>query len=684
MLVKLGSIRLATGKDKAILGEMGSTGTVIFSGILSETGEYLSDFKPGDKQKEIIEKMRRSDGQVKAGLLALTLPILSAHWDIEAASKESRDLEIAEFVRYNIFENMTITWNDFLRQALLKLPFGYSVFEKVWELRDGKYYWKKLAPRLPKTIARWHVDADGELDKVEQWVWKSETFKTVDIPVEKLLVFTHEREGSNFEGISVLRAAYKHWYYKNTLYAIDGIAAERHGVGVAHFSYPATATTDQKKAIEAIGQRLHANERAYVATPEGITFDLKGVTGQLYDIKGSIEHHDQQILRSILAQFISLGSRSGGSYALSQDQSDFFLMALRATAKEICDTINIHGIRQLVDYNFQTDKYPKLAVSDLDYVDVVKLSQAINQLASAGALTMDDGIEIEMRRIMHLPPLKGPSDRRVTGVQPPPKVLKDKRIKGRDFWRDPTDAEKHIAFTEIADRLDKTQADLVTAAKHVQDKQIATIVKMAVEDLEKGDVNRIVTIDIPFRKEMAAAIEGCLTDLYDYGRRQVQTEAMKQGVSTKGKEKTPANALELIKARALAIANVLSSKLRAALTWEALDQVTGANVNRSMLVQVLTSLSDRELETAARINVNQAFNLGRAAQAEELRDSIARTTSSALMDDNTCGYCRGVDGKSWAYGEEPMHEPPYDDCDGRDYCRCLWVYTFKSELPSLV
>jgi len=61
---------------------------------------------------------------------------------------------------------------------------------------------------------------------------------------------------------------------------------------------------------------------------------------------------------------------------------------------------------------------------------------------------------------------------------------------------------------------------------------------------------------------------------------------------------------------------------------------------------------------------------------------IKRITSSALLDDNTCDYCREMDGKSWAPGGQPtgVHEPPYRDCEGRDHCRCIWVYTFSQEV----
>lgn len=427
MRLRIGNLTLSTGPERPpSLSEIGSTGTYVFNGVIGETGEYLMEFRPGPEQRKIIEKMRRSDGQVKAGLLALTLPLVSAHWDVEPASTDPYDVEVADFVRENMFDDMTSTWDDTVRHALLELPFGFSVLEKVWRLDSNmQYRWRKLAPRLPQTIMKWYVDDGGGLKSIEQWTWKQEKYEQLTIPVEKILVFTHEREGSNFEGVSALRAAYKHWYYKNTLYAIDGMAAERHGLGVAHFTFPKTSTDEQRKKIEAMGERLHAHERAYVALPEGFDFDLKGVAGQLHDIKGSIEHHDQQIVRSILAQFIGMGSSGVGSYALSEDQSSFFLMALRATGKGVCDTFNRHAIRQLVDYNFEVTKYPRLVVSELGYVDVGKLANSLASLGAGAFVTPDEGIEAEVRRLMHLPPAKA----RGTLPAPQPKPAEDKTLR---------------------------------------------------------------------------------------------------------------------------------------------------------------------------------------------------------------------------------------------------------------
>lgn len=746
---------MATDKP-ATNAEIGATGTSVFAGLLYEE-DYNSDLQ-GEKALTVYDKMRRSDGQVKAGLLACKLPLMVARWDVVPASQEALDVEIASTVKDDLFENMTITWDDFLRQALIMLDFGHMPFEKVWELRDGRYTWRKLSPRLPKSIAEWHVTREGELDFIIQQANIGNEFKRVTIPGDKLLVFSHEKEGSNFKGISLLRAAYKHWWYKNNLYAIDGIAAERHGVGLADFTYPDNATDAQKNAVKEVGERLHAHERAYTAHPESVKFDLKGVQGQLHDIKGSIDHHDLQIVRSILAQFMNLGAKSTGSYALSQDQSQFFLMALQAVGKNVCNTMNRNCIREMVDYNWDVKKYPKLTVSGLDSPDILAFAGAIAQLMTAGAITSDIPTENELRRMVKLPqkqvtapalaegdaetksPVTGPvstgstdgdtaenivegaklngiqitaslevlndliaksippevalellvavgidrdkaqkmvdSCKKFNPAQPPPSEAKT--LKATEFWRAPTGVEKSVAFTDIKKELDSFEDKFVKAVMPIQKRQAAAMVKNISALIKNGDYEKMTEVDMPFRTQVADAIQGMLSELVDYGADQVKQEAQRQGVTTKAADlPNPPDPSAFIRVRSLAIANILANRLRAALAWEALRQMREGQLVKGELTASIEDLSDQALRSIAKQSATEALNLGRDEQAKLM--DVKRVTSSALMDDNTCDYCRSKDGESWAPGEEPMNEPPYDDCEGRDHCRCVWVYTFTQE-----
>jgi len=496
---------------KPTLTELGVTGTSVFSGRLSEE-DYNPDLRD-DKAIVVYDKMRKSDGQVKAALLACELPLRAATWEVKPASDSATDIEVADFISYNLFEGMTITWDDVLRHILLIFPFGFSVFEKVFEIREGKVCWRKLAPRLPRSVIEFELDDEGGLKGITQGAFRGNTYERVSIPVAKLIVFVLEREGSNYRGQSLLRAAYKHWYYKDQLYRIDGMAAERHGLGIPLFQYPEPITEADKKVIGDIGERLHAHQKGYISLPTTYTFDVKGVMGQLHNILGSIEHHDIQITRSILAQFINLGSKEVGSYALSQDQSGFFLMALRAVGKLVCDTMNRYAIRQLVDYNFNVDAYPKLQVSGLEVRDIGSWGNVIANLVNAGVLLPDIAIEDELRRALRLPARRSPEARReetavCAGQAEPSNKLR--------FTK-----ERHLGIDKL---LDQSVSDIIKATKQVQTKQIDNLVEQTVKLLERGQVDKLKDVDVRYKGELTTALARVLEMLYDKGQLDVREE----------------------------------------------------------------------------------------------------------------------------------------------------------------
>ena len=109
--------------------------------------------------------MRKSDAQVFATLLAMELPIRATKWSVQPAQTaegETGDFEheVADFVEKALFEKMEGTFDDFLREALTMLPFGFSIFEKVWTADQNNVWLKKLATRKQSSIYKWQ-QADG-------------------------------------------------------------------------------------------------------------------------------------------------------------------------------------------------------------------------------------------------------------------------------------------------------------------------------------------------------------------------------------------------------------------------------------------------------------------------------------------------------------------------------------------
>lgn len=403
--------------EKPPLPEVGRPGTQFMHGFL-QTEEYVPELV-GTRGLQTYEKMRRSDGMVAATLRGIKLPLLSATWEIQAASDSPEDEAIADQLRYDLFEGMSLTWAEHLRQVLTYLDLGFYVCEIVWDaertrLQDGSphYGLRKLAPRLQRTIAEWVIEDDGGLSGVKQAVWSKSSFRTETIGIDKILVFTNEKEGANWSGKSVLRPAYKHWYIKDQLYRIDAIAAERHGVGIADIGLPENADDAASLArAEEIGAAVRAHEKGYIARPFGWTFDLKGMDGRGVNLLPMIQHHDRMIAVSVLAQFLTLGEHAEGSYALSEDQSSLFMMVERAVGEYVCDIHNRFLIPKWTRYNYGLlPKQPRLIVHSIETRNAESLIKALADGVMAGLITSDLALENAIRQLANLPLLEESSE----------------------------------------------------------------------------------------------------------------------------------------------------------------------------------------------------------------------------------------------------------------------------------
>jgi hypothetical protein len=382
--------------------EIGDTGTPILGGVVAD--EYNSKLAT-TAGITVYDEMRRSDGTVKAAVRVCELPIRSAKWYVEPASEDAADAEIADFVWKCFSEYQSITFNDLLRHALLSLPFGVMAFEKVFAVRevDGqtRIIWDKLAPRMPRSIQKWAIGSDEP--GITQLKSNSDT---VEIPIDKLVVIVNEKEGDNWWGTSVLRPAYKHWFMKNTMYKIDAIAAERQGLGVPYAKLPENYTEADRSKAEEILKNVRANQQAFILEPHDYEIGFKDMMAKsTRDLNPSIEHHNREIMKSVLAQFLELGSTNkSGSRALSEDHSALFLQSLETVAQGVADAFNTYAVEELVDLNFNDVKaYPKLTFTGITQVDAAAIATTYQALVTTGGIKIGSKDEQFFREQLSLP-----------------------------------------------------------------------------------------------------------------------------------------------------------------------------------------------------------------------------------------------------------------------------------------
>lgn len=351
---------------------------------------------------QIYERMANNDAAADVSLRAGKMPIVGADFFVEPWDSTPINKEIAQFVEWNLLKSQSAPFLQVLQDALRSMEHGFSVGEKVFEEREWspnrgganrRVYTmlRKIAPRLAPTITDFIYDDNGGPMGVKHMAIQADNKpKEVEIPISKLIIFTNNKKGGNLDGKSLFRTAYKHWYYKDNLYKIDGIQKERHGMGFPILLLPPTATTDDIATGLTLVSNIRTNERAGAVLPTGWELKFADLPGQPVDVMRSIDHHNAMIMMNVMVQFLLMGIGEGGGRATAGSHQDMFTKSLRYQANLICDMFNLYVIPQLVAYNYPTDSFPQLRVRNIgETKDLQQWASALSNLAAQNLITLD-------------------------------------------------------------------------------------------------------------------------------------------------------------------------------------------------------------------------------------------------------------------------------------------------------
>lgn len=420
--------------------EIGRIGQKRYGGTFYE--EFLRELR-GKKGIETYREMAENDDTIGAILFAVEMLIRQASWNVEPGGDTPKDKEAAEFVE-QCMHDMQDTWTDTISEILSFLTYGWSFHEIVYKRRmgktrdqktrskynDGLIGWRKLPIRAQETLYQWEYDDEDNLIAMTQL--PPPNYGLITIPMDKAMLFRTKSRKGNPEGRSILRNAYRSWYFKRRIQEYEGIGIERDLAGLPVFTAPEDiAIWDEddpdmiklRTGMETMVQKIRVDELAGIVKPHGFEFELLNSGGsKQFDTNAIIQRYDTGMAMTVLADFIFLGHQQVGSFALSSDKTELFSMAIGAYLDIICETFNSQGIPQLIDVNGShfdgiTD-YPKLAHGDIENADIQKLASYIKDMTGVGILVPDDGLEDYVREAAGLP--ERTSDTR---------TIDDKRVK---------------------------------------------------------------------------------------------------------------------------------------------------------------------------------------------------------------------------------------------------------------
>lgn len=111
------------------------------------------------------------------------------------------------------------------------------------------------------------------------------------------------------------------------------------------------------------------------------------------DTRTVVRDYDRAIARVLMQQFLHLGERSTGSFALSDDQSNLAVKALMAIAKKIADEWNLKLIPLMWEINGLDKRYmPRLRATNLSKDGIEQLGKFLAAAARAEKLWGPDKV----------------------------------------------------------------------------------------------------------------------------------------------------------------------------------------------------------------------------------------------------------------------------------------------------
>lgn len=423
------SLRSGLKMDPSIVGDSG----------LARTGGFITDeFLPdlhGAKGLKIYKEMSTNDPVCGAILFAIKTLIGNCEFSVQACD-DSDDAEEAKTFVEEILDDMTVPLGVVLSEICTMFEYGFAPMEIIWKWRggletddatrkskydDGKIGVRNISLRGQSTIIRWALDTeDGSIDGFWQ---QPPSGVSAFLPIEKLLLFRTTEDRQNPEGRSILRNAYRPWYYKKRMEELEAVGVERDLAGIPVLQVPSSmmrADADvQDKAIysnyQQMLRRLRQDQQTGVVLPSdrdkngNLMFELSLLSAsgsRNFDTTKIIDRYDRRIAMVVLADFIFLGQAAVGSFALSSNKTEMFASAVGSYTKAIAAVFNRYLLPRVWQLNgLDPEMMPSIVPQDLEGQDLQMLAAFVDSLAKAGMpLFPDRELENHFRKLADFPP----------------------------------------------------------------------------------------------------------------------------------------------------------------------------------------------------------------------------------------------------------------------------------------
>jgi hypothetical protein len=343
-------------------------------------------------QDEMVYMIRR-DGQARALLNLLTLPIRAAFSQGEWTSPDGGGEEEAAFANLMwklpaIGGGMEVSSSMFLRQTLLALAHGFSAFEIIRQIPEsgpleGKITLKKMGYRDPRTVT-FLSDQHGQFQGFRQITNFGMRAINVVIEEQNAWYWAANEEENPMYGVSYFEPAFQHYQMKRKLYYIGHLAAQLAAVPGRIGEIPLGASPRQIQEFKTALANFAFNT-AMVAPPNFKVTPFNGNSG--FNFLGIVDHHNTMMAGSVLAKFLQQEDRQVLIDNGKGDASaDMFVQMLEAITTELSEAWSNKLMPQFIDYNFGSGNYPIHRFAPLTDANKQAIFDIFNTLVVATSL----------------------------------------------------------------------------------------------------------------------------------------------------------------------------------------------------------------------------------------------------------------------------------------------------------
>lgn len=394
--------------------------------VLARRGELFGNRRI--RIKDLL-LMAEQDETMAAMFYAIETTMAQVNWrheprDNGEESTAPEALRAAEFAD-SLLNDMEAPLQAYVENAVSYLVAGYSLAEITFRQRnlaegsrftDNLWGIKALVERPQTTVADWVVK-DGRVV-----AFKQNTAAGRAVPLAKSMHLTVKGAPNRPQGKSLFKAAYRMFQLKRRIQDSEAIGIERDLCGLPVMEIPqadidaATLRPDtvegkqaaaRIKAAQAAVSDMRLNEAGGLVIPSDVyesekdgsatsqrKYNFRIVTSagsRSIDTRGAIREYDLAIARIAMMQFLRLGDRAGGSYALSDTQSSLALRSIMAIVQKIAFEWKLKVLTSIFILNGMDLRYlPDLGTTSITEDSLEEIGAFLESMASAKELLDED------------------------------------------------------------------------------------------------------------------------------------------------------------------------------------------------------------------------------------------------------------------------------------------------------